>query len=123
MSAKTERVGIIKSGDPLAKHSLNQGHLGHIRAGEEKFFGTDKKAARARQKRELLEDQRLGMQLLDSRKRMQFRRALKHVFDDGNATPQEMDYIARHGQEVECYITKRGFPVAITIVDFNSRNK
>lgn len=133
MSAKTEREKIIRSGDPIAKHSLNQRHMVYMKDGKEKFFIRDKKAARARQKRELLEDQERGMELLGERREFQFDRALGNTFNGGSLedvidlAPENILYFVKHidghEREIETYYnTEKGTEVSITIVEFTRPN-
>jgi len=92
----------------------NQRLSKEVREGREKAFGwmdsTVKAASREERikqsQREFeeeqgLEDQRAGLRFLKERSQYQFYRALRHVFKENAATPQEMDYIDRQGKEME----------------------
>ena len=114
------------------RHSTNQRTLKITKDRQWNYFHPMDKAVKAasRKKRvqrsqrefeEILassEDQQGGLELLGERRQFQFDRALQHVFDSETATPKELDYIDRHGQEKEYYMTDKGNQVIITIVEF-----
>lgn len=112
------------------KKELNQRERKEREYGENKAFGKRDRAVEAalREKRieqsqikfeeeQGLTDQEEGLGLLGERSQFQLVRALRGVFG-GNATPQQMDFIDRHGQKKEYFVTKKGNQVTITIVDF-----
>lgn len=135
MGGKEERQRMINGGS-IPWHSLNQAALKTIRDREQKVFGNSNKAVKAerrrREKQEVLEDQQFGMDLLQSRRRMQLNRALEHVFVKKSATLQEMDYITQKGKVLERFTIPEGIEdpevleelpeVIITIVDFTPPN-
>lgn len=119
MSAKTERENIRRSGDPIAKHSLNQKYMKLVRDGREKFSGTDKKVANAERRRWKKE------QFL---RQFQFDRALGNTFNGSpiediiDLAPENIAYVVEHIDEyergIETYNTEKGTKVSITIVEF-----
>ena len=117
----------------LVGRPLNQRATKSGREGRNKAFGMKDKAyeaeLRRREKDKVLEDQSGGMQFLEKRYTIQLNRALQHVFENEEATPQEMDYIARQGKVIERFTFPEGLEedpkapeklseVIITIVDF-----
>lgn len=97
-----------------------------VKEARRRAFGNNDKGSKANlrkwEEKQLLEDQRYGIQLLESRRRMQLTRALKKVFVEGTATPQDIDYITRYGEQDSYYLAPKGTQVIITIVNFTPSN-
>lgn len=120
MSSKEERKRIISSGDPLARHSLNNSHMSYVLRQNELFYGLDRKAAKSSEKR------RKHERFLEELPRYQFDRAMGHLLngDAGGATPEDLNYvfnnIRRYERRIYGFSTEDA-KVIITIVDFVGR--
>lgn len=132
--AEELRRQTIAGGGAMVGHSMNQRVLKGMKERQQKYPRPMDKVVRTesrtrrieRSQREFeelkekvsaLEDQHKGLEFLGERKKFQLARVLQDV-GEKKATPQQMDFIDRHGQEKEYYITNKGNQVTITIADF-----
>lgn len=112
MTSRTETIKkeIIKSGSPLAKHSLSQRILKREIDRENGVLGkSNSKGGKARASR------RRAEKFIDQLPRMQFDRALEHMMD-GRPTIEDISYVVEHMGDYERPMGNNG--CEITIVDF-----
>ncbi|EKD64579.1 MAG: hypothetical protein ACD_50C00343G0014 [uncultured bacterium] len=123
MSSKTERQK-ARSGESPARHSRNQYVEKILRENAER--GTDRKAAKARARREREE------RFVEEFPEYQFDRAVGNTFNGlpleevADLAPANITYVVDHIDEHERilarYKTERGSQVTVTIVDFTRRD-
>ena len=114
--AEELRKQTLAGGGAPARHSMNQKTTGYTIQAQERGF--DRKAARAREKRE---------RQMKNLQKFQFNRALGNVFngmpieDIMDLAPENIVYVLNHIDSSECLVethkTEKG-TASITIVDF-----
>lgn len=96
MSTKAERERIIRSGSPTRWHSLNQDILKREAEGRKRTFGSNKKVARAHERR------RREERFIQDFPKVQFERALGHMLN-GQATDEEVIFVFNNEDNLERY--------------------
>lgn len=109
--AEVMRREIILSGSPLARHSLSQERIKREVDKKNKLLGkSNSKGEKVRTSKRRTEE------FIEQLPRKQFDRAMGHLYD-GNFSPEEFLYIARHISDYEQAVrTDNGCEV--TVVDF-----